>query len=85
MPAPGGTPGPACSKNSLWANERIRTMPNLRRKTAADESTKNLPLRWVVILAVAAGAGVAVGCLTTVAAGVTVSVGLATFLHKAMD
>ncbi|MFI5891692.1 hypothetical protein ACIA5D_16430 [Actinoplanes sp. NPDC051513] len=60
-------------------------MPNLRRKQTADERTKGLPLRWVVILAVAAGAGVAAGCLAGVAAGVTVGVGLATFLHKATD
>jgi len=39
----------------------------------------------VVILAVAAGAGIAVGCLTTVSAGLAAGVGLAAFLHKATD
>src|SRR5690349_21331557 len=84
---PGGQVLDRARSATQRTHERNRTVANLpaARRKRVTGNTRNLPLRWVVILAVAAGAGIAVGCLTTVPAGLAAGVGLAAFLHKATD
>jgi hypothetical protein len=66
-------------------------MTNVRRQRGreGDEHgtslSRNLPLRWVVILAVATAVGFAVGHFATAAAGLAAGLGLAAFLHKVID
>jgi hypothetical protein len=65
-------------------------MPNVRRRgrrvdDEANPSSHHLPLRWAVILTVGAATGLLVGHLTTLTAGVTAGVVLATFLHRVVD
>lgn len=62
-------------------------MPNVRRRARqeddeANSSSRHLPLRWAVILTIGAAAGLLVGHLTTLPAGLTAGVVLATFLHR---
>jgi hypothetical protein len=65
-------------------------MPNVRRRAPRESEeppapSSNLPLRWVVILAVAALIGIGTGYLASPLAGIATGIAFATFLHKAVD
>ncbi len=53
-------------------------------ETTEADGAAGLPLRWVVILAVAAAIGIAVGAAAGVSAGVMTGFTVAGFLHLAV-
>jgi hypothetical protein len=65
-------------------------MPNVRRPASRESEqpppqASKLPLRWVVILAVASLIGVGTGYFANAVAGITTAIAVAAFLHKAVD
>jgi len=69
-----------------------RRGPNKRVQERRDEDAPGssgnrrfLPLRWLVIIVVAAAVGLAVGRLAGLTSGISVGMALAGLLHKILD
>lgn len=63
---------------------RYQTVPSLRGPRQSHEPPR-MPLRWIVILAVAVEAGLVVGYISALVPGVVVGVALAGLLHQVID
>lgn len=60
-------------------------MPRVRNegdRERSEDSTRRLPLRWAVILAIAAGAAVPAAAGAGLAAGIAAFIGVAVALHS---
>lgn len=58
------------------------TVRNERGREPGEDSTRRLPLRWAVILAIAAGAAAPAGAGAGLAAGIAAFIGVAVALHS---
>ena len=55
---------------------------NERGREPSEDSTQRLPLRWAVILAIAAGVAVAAGAAAGLAAGIAAFITVSAALHS---